>query len=85
MSRGATLTREERRVDRVLRLGYYAIEFGPWHVRFQDAVDFWPTSERWFDRHGYKFEAKGRGTDSLIAYLIEHYPLDEWLRDQSSA
>lgn len=69
------MTPQERRVDLVMRWGYYVVEFSPYHFRIQDAVDFWPSTEKWHCARGYKFESKGKGMDSLKAYLSENFPL----------
>ena len=66
-----------RRVDKVMRWGYYVIEFSPYHVRIQDAVDFWPTSGKWRDARGYKFEREGYGLATLNQYLRRRYPILE--------
>ena len=70
------MSRAKGLVDQIMRLGYYTVQYSEHHFRIQDAVDFWPSTEKWFDRKGYKYESKGRGVDELIAYLKTHYPLD---------
>lgn len=69
----------DRRVDMVLRLGYYVVAFSLYHVRIQDAVDLWPGSMKWFDLKGPGGVAarQGVGFDSLKARLLECYPLKE--------
>lgn len=70
---------EEAQVDAVLRLGYYVVQYSLYHYRFQDAVDFWPSTGRWFDRKGYgsRRERKGSGLNALIKHMRENYPLDK--------
>ena len=65
----------ERRVDLIEQMGYYTYQFSEYHFRVEDSVDFWPTSCKWFDRKGYKYESRGCGLKALQAYLIENYPL----------
>ena len=65
-----------RRVDLVLRWGYYVVEFnGGYHVRIQDAVDFWPSTGKWRAWRG--FDGTGQGLDSLNWYLRKHHPLKD--------
>ena len=67
-----------RRVDRIMQWGYFVMEYSPYHIKIQDAVDYWPTSSRWRDPMGFKDERSGKGMESLRAYLRENYP-EGWL------
>jgi hypothetical protein len=64
-------------VDQILRLGYFVQEFSEYHVRIQDAVDFWPTAGKWRAPKGYKFDREGAGLSSLKDYLARYHPLTE--------
>ena len=60
-------------VEQVLRRGYFVHQLSDHHWRIQGKVNFWPSTERWHDPNGYKFESKGRGVKKLLTYLAETY------------
>jgi len=66
----------EKRIDTVLRMGYYVIEFSPYHCRIQDAVDFWPGNAKWRCAPGYRDDRTGNGMESLEAYMRENFPIN---------
>ena len=70
-------------LDQIMRLGYYVVQFSAYHCRIQDAVDFWPTTERWHDATWYRGEQRGRGMKALLVHLTKNHPLDE--RQQEKA
>ena len=65
------------RVDKVMQWGYYTMEFSPYHIRIQDAVDYWPTSGKWRAPKGYNFDREGLGLPALKKYLNEYHPLSD--------
>ena len=67
----------EQYVADVMSWGYYVHDFSPYHVRIQDAVDFWPTRIKWFHPKGYKFDNHGVGMASLRNYLSTYFPTKE--------
>ena len=66
-------------VEMVMQHGYFVKQLSAFHWRVQGKVDFWPTTERWYDPHGYRPDRQGKGVLSLIEYLLENYgdPLSE--------
>ena len=78
---------EERRgnsdvyVDQIMQWGYLVEDCSPWHVKIfvanEKPVEFWPTKLKWYDPAGFKFEAHGKGMESLKAYLDKYKPLLE--------
>jgi hypothetical protein len=70
MSKNRKVTHEEidARVDQILQHGYYVMELEWFHFRFQDAVDFWPSTFRWQDIKG-----RGRGLGQAETWLLTAY------------
>ncbi len=71
----------EQDVNQIMQWGYLVEDCSPYHVKIsatnEPEVDFWPTSLKWRDPKGFKFEAHGVGLESLKAYLEECHPLPE--------
>lgn len=79
--RAPDLQAAEKRVEKIMALGYSIQEFSAYHVRIWRAdvpvVDYWPTSGRWRDPKGFKDERSGLGIETLKKYLRENYPVED--------
>ena len=62
---------EDAKISRIAALGYVIQRFSPYHYRIQNRVDFWPSSEKWYELRG----KGGLGIESLLEHLARYHPV----------
>ena len=73
--------REQERIETILALGYFAMQFCDTRWRIQDRIDFWPSTGKWADRGATAAAQRamqvGEGFPALIAYLAANVSTGE--------
>ena len=74
--------REQERIETILALGYFAMQFCDTHWRIQDRIDFWPSTGRWSDREAplnsiHRKPGDSGGFTALVAYLAANVSIGE--------
>ena len=69
------------RVEAIMKLGYFIVEFCDTHYLIQDRIEFWPTTGRWSDRQAsansiYRKPNGTGGIVGLVAYLHANVSTD---------